>query len=174
MARVPGLSTATILWFIIGGVTVILDALFVINRPASLTTEDYPFKAWQLYAKTDKRYSDTKDPWCLAQTYLNFVEVALQFLAVLLSLANVRLTAQRIALVVSIMTLYKTITYFVIEHFEEYKYTKHNTGSDLFLIVAVPTAFWFIMPAYVIVKAFGALSASGASDVRSVESKKGK
>jgi hypothetical protein len=157
-APVPGLSWLAYVWFIVTSVVVVIDASFVLGRPATLSSLSEPWKTWQLYAVHDKRYGDLEDAFCRLQSYLNLVEVALQLLAVALGLARANGAANKTTFLVSTMTLYKTIMYFGMETLEEGKFTKHNTHSDLLLMVLIPSAFWIIVPAILICQSWSRLA----------------
>jgi hypothetical protein len=145
------------LWFIVSSVTVVIDLTFVLGRPATLQATTPPYVWWVLYTKHDKRYGDMKDGWVVAQSWLNALEVAFQLIAVLASLLKINQFANKLALVVSTMTLYKTVIYFLIEYFEDYKFTKHNSEKDLMLMVVIPSGVWIVMSAIVALQSWAKL-----------------
>ena len=149
---VGGLSKFAIFWFILSAAIVIIDASFVVMRPASMNATTLPHSLWVTYSKHDKRYASMEDAFVVVQSYLNFFEVGLQLLAVLLSLLSVSGLANKIGLVVSVMTIYKTVIYGLMEHFENDKYTKHNSQVDLWQMVIIPSAFWVVIPGFIAIQ----------------------
>lgn len=137
------LSKLSVLWLLVSIPIVIIDATFVLNRPWTLEQTTPPFSLWVTYTKYDKRYADAVDGFVRLQSWLNLVEVALQGLAVMTD-------SVKLAAAVSLMTLYKTVMYFGMEEADYGKYTKHNSFEDWLLMVGIPSAFWIVMPAYVL------------------------
>jgi hypothetical protein len=146
------LPTLVVLWFVVNAIVVACDMLYVILRPATHPGGKYgdmiPFKYWHLYTLYDKRYGTDDDAWCLVQSYLNGAEVFLQFVAIVYSIGGNR-KGLMWGLIVSIMTLYKTVIYFAMEAAENFKYTKHNSLQDGLLMVVLPSSFWITIPAIV-------------------------
>ena len=159
MSKQVGLSGLTIAWFLISFVTVCIDAAFVIGRPGTLTTDQLPFTMWQLYATHDKRYGDLTDAFVIAQSYVNFIEVGLQLLAVLLHFTGARSAALSIAMCVSMATCLKTVLYGLMEEFDGHRFTKHNSTMDLWTMVIIPSSFWVTIPLYVVANCMGKLQA---------------
>ena len=134
-----GLSGFAKFWLVVSALICIIDATFVILRPRTLKGGDLgdtqPWPTWQHYATFDKRYGDMKDGWVVLQSYLNYFEIVLSFLAV-------GANSVKLGLVVSII-------YFGMEHFEGGKYTHHNSTQDLLLMMIIPSMFWIVIPAFV-------------------------
>jgi len=148
MAKAPGLSSLTVIWFIISGFVVLLDATFVLLRPKSLPGGPFAslYGGWHVYIQHDKRYADMQDPFVVLQSWLNLCEIAFQFIAVAVHYQNGPSCALKLGLVVSVATFYKTVIYFLMEYGEGLKYTKHNSLPDLLLYVVIPSAFWLVIP----------------------------
>ena len=136
------LSRLSVLWLLVSIPIVLIDATFVMSRPESLGATTLPFSGWVLYTQYDKRYADAVDGFVRMQSWLNYVEVALQGVAVMLD-------SVKLALLVSVMTLYKTVMYFLMEEADHGKFTKHNTTVDWLKMVFIPSLFWIVFPAYV-------------------------
>jgi hypothetical protein len=161
-----GLSKFAIIWLILSGLICIIDATFVIFRPGSLPggnlVKYFPvWIGWHQYIQHDKRYADLHDAWVVLQSYMNLVEVALQFLCVYLNKKGNFNLAHKIFIVISICTFYKTVIYFGMEVFEGFPFTKHNSNKDLLLMVIIPSSFWVIIPFYLAVESLGKLSVTG-------------
>jgi hypothetical protein len=155
---IPGLSAFAYLWFIVSAVVCAVDATFVVMRPWSLTAAGQPWATWQHYATFDKRYANMSDAWVVLQSYLNFAEIAIQLIVVLLGLLGRNGAAHRLAMVVSTMTLWKTAIYFGMEYLEGSVYTKHNSMEDLMLMFVVPSSFWVTVPLFLISRSWSCLA----------------
>ncbi|KAH9593077.1 Emopamil-binding protein [Trypanosoma melophagium] len=152
MPRLPLLAQ---LWFIVTAPVVIIDAIFVLSR-SKLENEPHPlaetspFNYWVLYATYDKRYAPNDDAFVVVQSWLNLLEVSLGLFAVFLSWRGDACSSIQLAFAVSVMTLYKTVMYLVIDIIEGGKYTQHNTPMDTITMVVLPSLVWVVMPAIVI------------------------
>jgi hypothetical protein len=172
-AGVRGLATGTMAWFLIGGLICTLDAAFVLLRPGSLPGGELTknplvlmlFQGWHTYITVDKRYADLNDAFVVLQSYLNLSEIFLGFLAVLLSFYGARKMAHRVAIVVSALTIEKTILYLTLDYAEGLKYTKHNDLTTLLTMWLIPSCLWILFPALVIVSSFSRLGAKGEISV---------
>ena len=143
-----GLPQFAVLWFIISGLIVILDASFVLLRPISMPGGSLAFLygGWHKYITHDKRYADTHDAFVVVQSWLNLVEVAFQFMAVAAHLQKGPSCALKLGFFVSVATFYKTVIYFSMEYAEGLKFTRHNSLPDLILYVVIPSFVWLAMP----------------------------
>lgn len=154
-----GLSRLAIVWFTLTAVVVSIDLVYVLMRP-SVIGKPHPlarnpvFAQWEYYATFDKRYGVNDDAFVVVQSICNALEVIMQLAAVGLNTLGKLGAANKLALVVSIMTLYKTVMYAMMEHFDGGKYTKHNSLQDLVLMVMIPSSFWIMIPAYLAVQSW--------------------
>jgi hypothetical protein len=167
-----GLSGLTITWFLLTSIIVSIDLVYVLTRPNDASTRhplasNYVFAQWEYYSTFDKRYAVNDDPFVVVQSLCNAVEVVLQLTAVLLHAAGKYTTANTLALVVAVMTLYKTIMYGMMEHFEGGKYTKHNSTADLIQMVVIPSSFWIIIPGMIVAQSWRRVT-SGVSTAKAV------
>lgn len=163
-----GLSKLAIVWFVLTAVVVGIDLTFVLYRPAYVPgaavqpahplATTFPFDSWVLYSTFDHRYAVNDDAFVVVQSYCNLIEVVVQLLAVVLSLAGAYSTSHKLALVVSMMTLYKTVMYGLMEHVEGGKFTHHNETKDLILMVVIPSSFWILIPAILAKRSWSALT----------------
>lgn len=159
-----GLSYLAIIWFIVSGVVILIDASFVFMRPDSLPggklAEKVPiWKPWHDNMKFDHRFKALNDPWLFIVSILNVFESLLQFYCVLLHKQKDFSGAHKFCLFVSTCTLYKTIIHFGMEIKEGWPYTKHNTDQEFWLNVILPASFWIIIPVILIYQSFRNLSA---------------
>lgn len=159
------ISKFALFWFLLVIPLAIIDGVFVLTR-ASPTAEDpthplaktIPFKYWTIYANHDRRYQPNNDVFVVVQSYLGLVEVALGILVVLLEVAaKNHVAALKLAICVSMMTLYKTVIFYAMDYANGCEYTKHNTAMNKFLVVTLPSCFWIIIPAFLIWQCFEGL-----------------
>jgi hypothetical protein len=108
---------------------------------------DHANRVDQKYIMHDKRYGDLTDPFVVAQSVVNLVELALGVYAVILHMTpRNRPTAMIFALVASVMTWSKTVIYFTIEYCGEMNYTGHNNGFEFMVFFFLPSFVWILMP----------------------------
>ncbi|RNF08217.1 cholestenol Delta-isomerase [Trypanosoma conorhini] len=145
------------LWFLLTAPVVLIDGVFVLTRSSSPSVphplaDTPPFNWWVLYATYDRRYAPNDDAFVVVQSWMNMLEVALGILALVLSHRGSVVEGLQLALVVSVMTLYKTVLYLAMEVVEGGKYTKHNSTFDTLMMTVLPSSFWIIVPAMLIVQ----------------------
>lgn len=159
-ATLPLLATV---WFVVLAPIVVIDGIFVLTRATSPggahpLGDTVPFSYWAIYAKYDRRYAPNDDAFVVAQSWLNIVEVVMGLLTALLGLCKVNNLAIKLAIVVNMMTLYKTVMYYLIDIAENGKYTHHNTFQEQLLMVILPSSFWIIIPCIILRQCFRALN----------------
>jgi hypothetical protein len=103
-------------WLIVSATIVIWDATYVLLRPDSLEGGKYAayFSPYQIYIKFDTLYGNNNDRFVRIQSWLNYVEIALTFTAVGLSLCackGAKAKGALLAMVVSGFTFWKTVIY---------------------------------------------------------------
>ncbi|KAG5499259.1 hypothetical protein JIQ42_04072 [Leishmania sp. Namibia] len=155
-------------WFLAVAPAIILDAIFVLMRPQSVDVphplaEVFPFTYWTIYAQYDRRYAANDDAFVVVHSWLKLVEVVMGFFAVLCSLWNIQSHAIKLAIVVSLMTLYKTVLYCLIDIVEGGKYTHHNTLQDRLIMLIAPWSLWFIVPSIILHQCFRALAVANVA-----------
>nr|CCC94763.1 unnamed protein product [Trypanosoma congolense IL3000] len=150
-------------WFLLTAPVVVLDAFFVLTRSDSRGME-HPFgkvwvlRPWTLYAKYDMRYAPNDDAFVVAQSWVNLLEVALGLAAVVLSAGRRTECALKVAVCVSVMTLGKTVLYFVMDVVEKGKYTNHVRWLDKVFMVIMPSLLWIAVPALIAFKCLQCLA----------------
>lgn len=159
----PSLATA---WFVMTFPIVIIDAAYVLLRAPPGTYADplrhpfgdvLPLSLWNLYAEHDHRYASNDDAFVVAQSYLNLAEAALGLLALMVALLGFYRAGLVTAIVVSLMTVYKTVIFFLMDFVEKGKFTNHNSLEDKIKFIWAPSSFWIIIPSIILVQCFGAL-----------------
>lgn len=161
MASVPGTFIA---WFFLTAVVVAIDATYVLTRASTHAADTrhpyrdtFPLKYWTIYEQYDRRYLANDDVWNPIQAWLNVAEALLGLVVVLLSVAGAPRAALKLAIIVSMMTLYKTVVYLCIDAGEGHLYTKHNSQKDLITMIYLPFAAWVVIPAWIIKRSFAEL-----------------
>ncbi|ORC91697.1 uncharacterized protein TM35_000052930 [Trypanosoma theileri] len=174
MPRLPLLAQ---FWFLVSAPVVIIDAIFVCMRSKLGDTphplaDTPPFNYWMIYATYDQRYAPNDDAFVVVQSWLNLLEVFLGLLAVLLSWRGNPSCSIKLALIVSVMTLYKTIMYLLMDVVEGGKYTHHNEPMDTLKMVVLPSLVWVVMPAVVIMQCVRRLSFAANSNAAATRKQK--
>ncbi|CAC9499470.1 conserved hypothetical protein [Leishmania infantum JPCM5] len=151
------------IWFLVVAPVVILDAIFVLTRAKSVNlphplAEVVPFRYWAIYARYDRRYAANDDPFVVVQSWLNLVEVAMGLFVTLLAICDAQNLAIKLAIVVCLMTLYKTVFYCLIEIAEGGKHTRHNTVSEKLTMLIAPLSVWILVPSLILRQCFRALA----------------
>ncbi|CAG9576712.1 conserved hypothetical protein [Leishmania major strain Friedlin] len=159
-ATVPLLAK---IWFLAVAPVVILDAIFVLTRAKSVNlphplAEVVPFRYWAIYAQYDRRYAANDDSFVVVQSWLNLVEVAVGLFVTLLAICDAQNVAIKLAIVVCLMTLYKTVFYCLIEIAEGGKYTRHNTVQEKLTMLIAPLSVWIVVPSLILRQCFRALA----------------
>lgn len=142
------LSKFVYFWLILSATIVIWDATYVLLRPHSLAGGKYfqYFSPYQLYIKFDTLYGDNNDTFVRIQAWLNYVEIALTYTAVILSLRackNAKVKGAFLAIVVSAFTFWKTVIY--VWYAEPFltPAAKNFTAESIYLFY-IPTAPWLL------------------------------
>ncbi|EAN79146.1 Emopamil binding protein, putative [Trypanosoma equiperdum] len=163
----PRLPTVATAWLLLTAPVVLLDAVFVLNRPKTPDTphplgELVLFQPWTVYATYDRRYAPNEDAFVVAQSWMNLLEVTLGLLALLLSFSGYWKSAIKLAAVVSVMTFSKTLLYFVMDFVEGGEYTRHIGYLDKLLMVLLPSSVWIIAPFFTAIRCLQSLSQAGS------------
>ncbi|KAL0481854.1 hypothetical protein AKO1_011298 [Acrasis kona] len=147
--QILSLPTWAKLWLILGNLIVFWDATFVLMRPHSMAggLYEYIWIPYQKYILHDKRYADMDEPFVVAQSVINLIELLLGLYAVYLhSNIKTRPLSLVVALIASVMTWSKTTLYFAIEYYGKMNYTGHNIASDFIFFFFIPSFVWVLVP----------------------------
>lgn len=90
---------------------------------------------------------------------MNLVEVALQFTTLALWRRG-RHAGTLVAFVAQLMTLAKTLLYWLCEVFSGWKYTGHNSFQQAMLLLVLTNGFWIALPAVAVAQLGRNLSAA--------------
>ncbi|XP_065885355.1 uncharacterized protein [Dysidea avara] len=143
-----------VVWFLLSGLLVIWDCCFVLLRPHSLPKGRFHhfFVPYVLYYEVDKAYADIENEFVWGQSWLNVVEVCLQFLTIYLIFARSS-KAVLVGFLVSVLTFWKTVLYMI-------QYTEICNGGDrlshvdignAILFFVIPNGFWLVFPFILII-----------------------
>jgi hypothetical protein len=140
-------------WAIVGSLVCLWDATYVLTRPRSMAKGDlfHVFFPYAKYITLDPLYGNLQNAFVIAQSWMNYVEVVLSLLSVILyHLAGRRNLGCLLLLVVSVMTWSKTVLYFIHDYFERPLHPQDlpieiATWEYLCLFI-IPSAVWVICP----------------------------
>ncbi|KAI1484070.1 hypothetical protein F4774DRAFT_364680 [Daldinia eschscholtzii] len=167
-------SRLTLLWFAVSLPLVIWDSGYVLLRP--LTMEGGPlhwpiYAPYKLYGEVDHVYGwkafHARNGFTSAQGSLNVLETAMYLVYVWIYFrsgatdargrATTRVLSGRPAAVAvlmafsaAVMTLSKTVLYWLQEYFSGFDNIGHNSLQDLILLWIIPNGLWLIFPSYLI------------------------
>ncbi|KAI0382993.1 hypothetical protein F5Y04DRAFT_251619 [Hypomontagnella monticulosa] len=165
-------SQLTLLWFAISLPLVIWDSGYVLLRPWTMEGGHlhWPlYTPYKLYGEVDHVYGwkafNAHSGFTSAQGFLNVVETAMYFVylwfyfgngATVAGRATRVLTGRPAAIAVltafsaAIMTLSKTVLYWLQEYFSSYDNIGHNSLRDLIFLWIIPNGLWLVFPSYMI------------------------
>ncbi|KEG11600.1 hypothetical protein DQ04_02451020 [Trypanosoma grayi] len=160
-----GLTRLAQFWLLLTAPVVLIDAVFVLTRAASPDephplANTPPFSFWELYATYDRRYGPNDDAFVVVQSWLNLLEIVLGVFSVVLTWKGDACRSVKLALIVSVMTAYKTVLYLALDVAEGGKYTRHNTALDMLTMVLLPSSLWIAVPTVVALQCLRRLSAT--------------
>lgn len=141
------------LWAVIGSLVCLWDATYVLTRPRSMAKGDlfHIFTPYAKYITVDPLYGNLKNAFVIAQSYMNYIELSLTLLSIIIYyFLRQRNLGCLVLLVASAMTLSKTGLYFIHDHFERSLHPQKlpievETWEYLCLFI-IPSSFWIILP----------------------------
>ncbi|KAI1097283.1 hypothetical protein F4804DRAFT_328052 [Jackrogersella minutella] len=165
-------SRATLLWFAFSLPLVVWDTGYVLLRPLTMEggSLHWPlYTPYKLYGEVDHVYGwksfEAHNGFTSAQGALNSVETAMYFVYLYIyftSGAAVKGRATKVlsgrpaavavltAFSAAVMTLSKTVLYWLQEYFSGFDNIGHNSLQDLILMWIIPNGLWLIFPSYMI------------------------
>ncbi|XP_069130303.1 uncharacterized protein [Argopecten irradians] len=141
-----------LLWFYATAVICTWDASFIVFRPHSLPGGKlaYIWYLYKYYVTVDQRYPDLKDDFVFAQSLLNYAEVVLNIIAIIMHYRKSRHTVP-LAFTVTVMTFWKTVLYFLMYVVSD-TYRKNNTVMEHIFLFVIPNGFWVAVPFFIMIK----------------------
>ncbi|KAI7898452.1 uncharacterized protein BX663DRAFT_524767 [Cokeromyces recurvatus] len=145
------------IWVSLSSLIVTWDFGYCLLRPHSMEggSLNFLWKPYNLYGQIDHFYGlpafNSHDGFTGAQAVMNAIETFLNFLYLWLLRKNVNVgQANLIGFSAALMTLSKTILYWLVEPFSGYQHIGHNTMKDLIFLWIIPNGFWIIVPSLVV------------------------
>ena len=149
-------------WLLVSSCVVLWDAGFVLNRPRSFPGGDLHalWKPYALYITVDHMYGNLSDAFVVSQSWLNLVEVALNFAALWVYRGGAgsrksRATGCLLALVSLAFTLWKTVLYMMYGRED----ASHNPWGTYIPLYLIPNGLWMLVPALGIHDLFRSIAA---------------
>ncbi|KAI1640136.1 hypothetical protein F4809DRAFT_516179 [Biscogniauxia mediterranea] len=168
-------SRATLAWLAVSLPLVVWDTAYVLLRPLTMEGGSLHWPLWvpyKLYGEVDHVYGwkafEARSGFTAAQGALNAVETVMYLAYVWVYLFRSthvatkagdkkRVLAGRpaalavlIAFSAAVMTLSKTVLYWLNEYFSGFDNIGHNSRQDLVLLWIIPNGAWLIFPTYMI------------------------
>ncbi|KAF3343665.1 hypothetical protein VdG2_07723 [Verticillium dahliae VDG2] len=138
-------SNLTLAWLAISLPLVAWDTGYVMLRPHSMPGGAWHAPLWtpyELYGRIDGVYGikayEAGDGFTAAQAFLNIVE-----------------TLMYLAYLAAVMTLSKTVLYWMKEYYSGFAYIGHNTAPDLIFLWIIPNGAWLVGSSYMILSLGG-------------------
>ncbi|XP_021348385.1 uncharacterized protein LOC110447184 [Mizuhopecten yessoensis] len=152
-----------LIWFYLTAAICTWDASFIVFRPHSLPGGSlaYIWYLYKHYVTVDQRYSDLKDDFVFAQSLLNYVEVVLNIVAIIMHYRKCRHTLP-LAFTVTVMTFWKTVLYFLMYVVSD-TYRQNNTTMEHIFLFIIPNGFWIVVPFIAMAKLWSLLLPRGAN-----------
>ena len=143
-----GLAGWIRVWLVVTTVLCIYDAVFILNRPASLYEWSIyeGYRTW--YSKMDKAYADMDYTFVISQSYLNLFECFWNVMALVTGNPS---HALLYAFGASVMTFEKTVLYLVDGILGGH--TTHNPPYEMFVLLSLGL-IWVFVPLAVMVSIF--------------------
>ncbi|CAJ2506253.1 Uu.00g003830.m01.CDS01 [Anthostomella pinea] len=165
-------SNLTLIWFAISLPLVVWDSVYVLGRPHTMEGGSlfWPlYVPYKLYGEVDHVYGwkafNAHNGFTAAQGALNVLETAMYAFYVWTYLRGGKTVAGRSTRVLdgrpaalavltafsaAVMTLSKTVLYWLNEYFSGFDNIGHNTIADLIPLWIIPNGAWLIFPSYMI------------------------
>ncbi|KAI1692003.1 hypothetical protein DdX_21498 [Ditylenchus destructor] len=144
------------LWLVFTSVVCSIDALFLMLRPLSLKHRLFAkfFSLWVIYADVDLHYGTSNDLMTHMLERLMWVEISLNFVALLMDLFCSRHTLLT-TFTTTVMVLWKTIVFFAfyvdVPEGNPSPFPENVELLRVVLIFWMPNLIWVAAPLYVIV-----------------------
>lgn len=160
------LPTLAIFWLLSMIFVIPIDAVYVLLRAAPGESPDpafhpygemRPISWWNTYAAYDHRYRPNDDVFVVVQAYLNLAELVIGYVAVTVGILGYHRTGLGMTIAVSIMTIYKTVIYFMMDIVDGGMYTNHNSFAAKTMMITFPASIWIVVPAMIVFQCFTAL-----------------
>lgn len=166
-SKVPRPPAWVTWWLVVGSLIVCWDAGYVLLRPHSMAGGALAaiWAPYALYGEWDhlygrpgyEKYLRGEEGWNPTQSVLNLFEVALAGWYLVLLAGKRHGAASLVAILVSALTAYKTVAYFLIDGFTGWRNSSHLVGSAFWTSYVLPSSFWIVIPIAVVFKLWPAV-----------------
>ncbi|KAL6300317.1 hypothetical protein BKA93DRAFT_819479 [Sparassis latifolia] len=146
------------LWFLITIPVIFWDALFLFFRPRSFEGGDlhWIWRPYGLYQNIDFVYGvrawEEHDGFPNAQSLLNIVENLLNITYLYLAHVSGTPVATLVGFASVVMTLSKTLLYWLQEYYCGWCSIGHNNLKDLIVLWVIPNGAWIIVPSLILLR----------------------
>ncbi|KAI0035529.1 hypothetical protein K488DRAFT_16856, partial [Vararia minispora EC-137] len=144
------------LWFLLTAPIIAWDVGYCFMRPRSMAGGDlhWLWEPYSIYQNVDlvygvKAYEDM-DGFTNAQSFMNVIETLLNIYYVYLAHVSASPAATVVGFAAAVMTLSKTVLYWLQEYFCGYCAVGHNTTHDLIVYWIIPNGFWIVVPSLIV------------------------
>jgi len=152
----PKAHTWITLWFLLTAPVILWDASYCFMRPRSFKGGDlhWIWKPYEIYQEVDYVYGveayHRGDGFTNAQSFMNLVETALNVYYVYAQHVLASPSAPLIGFASAVMTLSKTVLYWLQEYYCGGCAVGHNDAFTLFWFWIVPNGLWLLIPTLII------------------------
>ncbi|KAH9964869.1 hypothetical protein BC827DRAFT_1185639 [Russula dissimulans] len=154
----PNTYTWISAWFILTAPVVIWDAFYCLMRPRSMVGGDlhWIWEPYGIYQDIDWTYGvkalRDNNGFTNAQSVLNLVETAVNVFYVYLAHVAKYPSASVVGFASAVMTLSKTVLYWLQEYHCNYCNVGHNDWKALVIYFIIPNGLWLVIPALIMFK----------------------
>ncbi|KAF8908123.1 hypothetical protein CPB84DRAFT_1959313 [Gymnopilus junonius] len=145
-------------WFILTVPVIFWDAGYCLLRPRSMKGGDlhWIWAPYALYQEVDYVYGipalERGDGFTNAQSVLNIIETLMNISYVYLAHVSEWPGAPLIGFGAALMTVSKTVLYWLQEYFCGFCAIGHNTLPDLLLLWILPNGLWIVVPTFIVLR----------------------
>ncbi|KZW00855.1 hypothetical protein EXIGLDRAFT_603719 [Exidia glandulosa HHB12029] len=145
-------------WFVASAPVIFWDAGYCLMRPRSMRGGDlhWIWKPYSLYQDVDLVYGvkalEENNGFTSAQSAMNLIETFLNLYYVYLTHVSPSPYAPVVGISSAVMTLSKTVLYWLVEYYCNYCAVGHNNVVDLITLWIIPNGIWLIVPTLVIIR----------------------
>ncbi|KFA48357.1 hypothetical protein S40293_04491 [Stachybotrys chartarum IBT 40293] len=154
----------TVIWMAVSLPLVVWDTVYVLGRPLTMEGGPLHWPLWapyKLYGEVDHIYGwkafNAHNGFTAAQGTLNVIETVMYAAYLWLARSNGRTVGGRqgalavlIGFSAAVMTLSKTVLYWLNEYFSGFDNIGHNAPLDLLFLWIIPNGAWLVGSAYMI------------------------
>ncbi|KZV73388.1 hypothetical protein PENSPDRAFT_648925 [Peniophora sp. CONT] len=144
------------LWFLITAPVIAWDVGYCFARPRSFVGGDlhWIWEPYGLYQNVDYVYGlpafERGDGFTNAQSLMNVVETVLNLHYLYLAHVRASPIAPVVGFATAVMTLSKTLLYWLQEYFCGGCAVGHNSMKDLLLLWVLPNGLWIVVPSMIV------------------------